>query len=47
VIIISFSNNENIWKLSDPIIPTIYNSGNNHKFKQPANIQINLDNKYN
>jgi hypothetical protein len=41
--IIPFSNNENIWELSDPIIPTMYNPGDNHEFERPANIQINLE----
>jgi hypothetical protein len=39
---ILFPNNENIWKLSDPTIPTMYISGDNHEFERPANIQINL-----
>jgi hypothetical protein len=47
VIIILFSNNENIWELSDSIILTMYNPGDNYEFKRPANIQINLEQKYN
>jgi hypothetical protein len=40
---ILFPNNENIWELLDPTIPTMYIPGDNHEFERPANIQINLE----
>jgi hypothetical protein len=44
---IFFPNNENIWKLSDPIIPTMYIPGNNHEFERLQIFKVIWNNKYN
>ena len=40
---LSFTNLENIWDLSDPEIPEMWNLEEDHEFERPAEIRVNLD----
>ncbi len=39
---LSFNNSNNIWNLTNLLIPDMFEMGDNFEFERPAQIQINL-----